>query len=370
MNIVHANKYYHPVVGGVETVVKTLAEGMAERGHAATVVTARPRGFGTTEQVGGVNVVRTSSLGSVASVPIAPTFPLRLREQYADASIIHHHVPNPLGTVGDVIQSSECPTVATYHSDIVRQSRLLTIYRPILERFLDNLDRIFVTSPRLLEHSEFLRPRAEKCTVVPLSIDITAHREATVDPFSLPGSVDRPTVLFVGRLNYYKGVEHLVDAVDHVETEADFLIVGDGPRAESLHRRASEIERSDRVHFLGYRSRPELEYCYEQADVFVLPSTEPSEAFGIVQLEAMIHETPVVNTSLPTGVPWVSRDGETGRTVDPADSLALATALDDLLANPEKRRRYGVAAKRRVEEHFGRSDMLDTVEQEYERLVE
>lgn len=370
MKIVQANKYYHPEIGGIETVVRTLAEGMVDRGHTVTVVAGRSRGRGTNDRIADVDVVRTTSVGRVASVPIAPSYPLRLHQHATDASVVHHHVPNPLGTVSNVLRPPECPTVATYHSDIVRQSRLLTAYRPVLERFLDGVDRIFVTSPRLLEHSEFLRPRAEKCTVIPLSINVDAYRNAPIDPFSLPGNDGRPAVLFVGRLNYYKGVEHLIDAVSHVTTDADFLIVGDGPRAASLRQRAAESDHSDRIHFLGYRSEPELQHCYDRADLFVLPSTEPSEAFGIVQLEAMIHQTPVVNTSLPTGVPWVSQDGETGRTVPPADPPALAAAIDDLLSDQETRERYAAAAKRRVEERFSRTVMLDSVEREYRRLVD
>jgi rhamnosyl/mannosyltransferase len=368
MKVIQANKHYYPTIGGVETVVQTLAEGMIDRGHDATVITAQSRGFGSHDRIDGVDILRTTSFGSVASVPIAPTYPIRLQRQYSSADIVHHHVPNPLGTISDLLSSPDCPTVATYHSDIVRQSRLLRIYRPALKQFLDGLDRIFVTSPRLVEHSKLLQEYTGKCQVVPLSIDIAAHEQQTVKPMDIPGSDERPTLLVVGRLNYYKGVDQLIDAMAHLETDADLLIVGNGPRENSLQKQATEGSATDRIHFLGYQNQKKLKFCYEKADIFVLPSIKRSEAFGIVQLEAMFHETPVINTNLRSGVPWVSQDGETGLTVPPNDPGALAAAIDDLLTDPERRRNFGIAAKRRVKNKFGQKQMLDTIEREYERL--
>jgi rhamnosyl/mannosyltransferase len=88
------------------------------------------------------------------------------------------------------------------------------------------------------------------------------------------------------------------------KVDATLLIVGDGERRSALKRHARECNVKDSVQFLGYVSDTKLASIYRAADVFVLPSVEPSEAFGIVQLEAMARELPVINTSLPTGVPW------------------------------------------------------------------
>lgn len=358
MHLSQINKFYDPVVGGIEKVVKDVAEGIGRQGHRSEVVCSRPRGVGGTETRNGVTVRRATSVGTMLSTPISPTFPFHVDRAYRKADVVHHHLPNPIGVVSDLlVDADRAATIVTYHSDIVRQSKSLTIYRPYLRRFLDRADRIVVTSPRLLEHSRELGRVEEKCEVVPLSVELDSFpSRETVYDYS---ERDRPRVLFVGRLNYYKGVEHLIDAVANLEV--DLHLVGDGPRREALEKRAAKLESESRVSFAGEVSDEDLSQYYKEADIFVLPSVERSEAFGIVQLEAMAHGVPVVNTDLPTGVPWVSRDGETGLTVPPGDVDTLEEAIETLATSPELRERFGRQARERVEEQFSREKMLTSL---------
>ena len=369
MRVLQVNKAYHPTVGGVEQVVRALAEGLRDRGHESAVLAATERGRGRRERVRGVPVTRVTSLGTALSVPLAPTFPIRLRSLAREADLVHYHLPNPLAVVGHLLAVPDpVPTVLTYHSDIVRQSRALRLYRPLLERCLADVDHLVTTSPRLRDNSRFLARHREKCSVVPLSVpESLSSGVATAGdgtpPVDLPE--DRPVVLCVGRLNYYKGVEYLVEAM--ADVDATLLVVGDGDRRAKLERRAVELHVD--AHFLGRADDTTLEACYERADVFVLPSIEPSEAFGIVQLEAMAHGLPVVNTDLPTGVPWVSRDGETGLTVPPRDVDALATAIERLCANPDLRETYGETGRERVRSRFSRERMLDDTIAVYDSVL-
>jgi rhamnosyl/mannosyltransferase len=315
-----------------------------------------------------VAVRKASSLGVALSVPLAPTFPAHVRSASRGADVIHFHLPDPLSVISHVLTGpKDAKTVATYHNDIVRQARLLKLYRPVLDQFLDDVDRILVTSPRLRDRSPFLAPYTDKCTVVPLSIDLEEYGDYEGPEHDLPVGGGRPVILFVGRLIYYKGLEHLIDAM--VEVDADLLIAGKGDRRESLERRARERGVEDRVSFLGYVDDELLHYCYDRADVFVLPSVAPSEGFGIVQLEAMAYGTPVINTDIPSGVPWVSRDGETGLTVPPEDPETLAEALNMLLADPELRERYGRNARQRVEGSFSRNRMVERTREVYRELT-
>lgn len=364
MNVLQVNKFYYPKVGGIERVVQNIAEGLPDQYH-THVLAAQSIGLPSRKYHNGVKVTKTTSLGVAMSVPIAPTFPIRFHSVARDADVIHHHLPNPLSVISQLIgRLDSSPVVATYHSDIIRQATALKLYKPILHRFLRSVDRILVTSKRLLEHSDVLRPYEHKCNVVPLSIDLTSVDRENPSPLNV--APEGPIVLFVGRLNYYKGVEYLVEAMR--EVDATLLVVGDGNRRSALQELAENRGVSDKVQFLGYLSEERLAAAYRTADVFVLPSVEPSEAFGIVQLEAMARETPVVNTALPTGVPWVSQDGVTGLTVPPRDSAALADALSTLLTDDERRRKYAEQARVRVEEMFTREQMIDEITTVYKNL--
>jgi len=362
VTVLQAAKYYPPAVGGIEQAVASLAEGLP---HDTSVLCVAERGFGGAERRNGVSIRRVAGVGTVWSLPVAPTFPLRLRQVAADADLIHYHLPNPLAVAGHLAVVPDGATaVATYHSDIVRQRAVTRLYRPLLRRFLDSMDRVIVTSPRLRDNARGLDGHRSNCRVVPLSIDLDCY-DGTAPEVPLPTD-DRPTLLFVGRLSYYKGVEVLVEAMQDID--ATLLIAGDGERRKRVEALVDDLGLDDSVQLLGRVPETTLKACYDAADIFVLPSVAESEAFGIVQLEAMAYETPVVNTALPTGVPWVSRHEETGLTVPPGDSGALAATIDGLLGDDDRRESYGRAARRRVEACFGRASMIERTTDLYAEL--
>ncbi|WP_089828003.1 glycosyltransferase [Halogranum amylolyticum] len=367
-DVLHVSKYYYPEVGGIEQVVQTLAEGLNGPSYNTSVLASAPRGRGSVERTNGVPVRKAGSLGEMLSVPMSPLFPIELAAAGYNADILHFHLPHPGAVASQLALGPDAPKiVVTYHSDIVKQSTALKFYRPFLHRFLEQADHIMTTSPNLFEDSEHLAPYAEKCTVVPLSIDLDEFGSYSGETYDIPGEPSRPTLLFVGRLSYYKGVKYLVDAMEHVD--ADLLIVGDGEQRDALEKRVRDVGAENNVHFLGKIPDEELHYCYDIADVFVLPSIASSEAFGIVQLEAMAYETPVINTSLPTGVPWVSTHEETGLTVPPKDSDTLAVAISRLLEDDELRRAYGRNAATRVQEKFSQERMLERTADVYNRVL-
>src|SRR5206468_5042051 len=137
----------------------------------------------------------------------------------------------------------------------------------------------------------------------------------------------------------------LTAAMQHID--ARVLLVGDGPLRGELEGLAKRLGVEDRVVFLGEVS--DVTPYYHAADVFVLPSIARSEAFGIVQIEAMACGRPVINTMLDSAVPFVSRNGETGLSVAPQNVEQLASAINLLLDDERLRPQYGRAARRRVE---------------------
>ncbi len=132
------------------------------------------------------------------------------------------------------------------------------------------------------------------------------------------------------------------------EIEATLILIGDGELKEKLIKKSSHLGINDKIHFVGRVSEDELPVYYSIADVFVLPSISGGETFAVVQLEAMAFGVPVVNTSLLTGVTFVSPHNETGLTVPPRDSSALAEAINKILKDDALRLRFSDNARKRA----------------------
>src|SRR5262249_5271107 len=132
-------------------------------------------------------------------------------------------------------------------------------------------------------------------------------------------------VVTCGRLVWYKGFDILIRAMNQLD--AQLVIIGKGPLEAELRTLTENLGLKTRVTFAGFVDRSEQRIWLNAARLFVLPSTSEAEAFGIAQLEAMSCGCPVVNTSLPTGVPLVARDGQEALTVQPSNVGALAAAI-------------------------------------------
>jgi rhamnosyl/mannosyltransferase len=279
-------------------------------------------------------------------------------------------MPDPTGDLALALAGPRAPLVVSYHSDIVRQRRLLQLYAPLLRRTLRRAARIIAASPAYVRGSAFLAPLADKCAVVPYGIDLA--RFACPDPARVAAIRARysgPLALFVGRLRYYKGVDQLVRAMALAPGRA--LIIGADAtvRRADLERLAHELGVADRVHFLSVEGDDELPDYYHAADLLVLPSVERSEAFGIVQIEAQAAGLPVIATELGTGTSYVTAHGQTGIVVSPADPLALARAIQAIMGSETLARALGEAGRRRAEAEFSAGRMLDRVEAIYDAVL-
>jgi len=174
-------------------------------------------------------------------------------------------------------------------------------------------------------------------------------------------------IITTGRLIYYKGFEYLIQAMRNVD--GHLLIAGDGSLRGELEAQTRALHLQDKITFLGEIHNDDIAPYYHAADVFALASIARSEAFGIVQLEAMACGKPVVNTNLDSGVPWVSQDGVTGITVPPRDPFALAAAITKLLDDDSLRAEYGQAARLRVEKEFTQDLMIARLLETYGEVL-
>lgn len=369
MKVLHVNKLYS-LIGGVENHLYYLTHDLSKRCDVKVKVLACNRTF-RNERIANnsLEVFKLASTPKIFRMPIAPAFPFRLRE-LEEVDIIHFHHPFPLGEVSYLLSKPSAKLVVTWHSDIVSQKNALRIYRPVLLVFLRRVDVILATSPNYVQSSPFLSTFRDKCQVVPLGIDVNKFKrmpqmDAEVQTIrSLYGS---KIVLYIGKLRYYKGLEYLIQAMKSIE--ARLIIVGEGPLKGKLQKLATHLNLLKKVTFVPHVSDKRLIAFYHACDVFALPSVSRSEAFGIVQLEAMACGKPVVSTNLPTGVPFVNQHEKTGLVVPPKDTESLSKAINLLFANPDLRRRFGDTGKERVKKKFTRELVADSVMHVYSQLL-
>jgi rhamnosyl/mannosyltransferase len=376
MRVTMVNKYYYPPhLGGVETVVRDTSEGLVEHaGASVRVIVCNESGERSEETIGGVEVVRLPRQFALSSAPVALSMPAAIAAEMRrpePPDIMHFHTPYPWGELSFLRANPSVPSVVLYHSDIVRQKRMLAAYRPFLERFLDKVDLIIASSPNMVQHSDFLAPRESKCRVVNFGLHVDHIADA---PEVIARAIElraqhegRKIVLFVGRLVYYKGADVLVRAM--ADVDADLVMIGRGPLDGELREISVANGIADRITWLGPQDDDELHAWYHAADVFALPSVARSEAFGLVQIEAHAAGTPVVSTNLTTGVPYANLDGVSGLIVPVGDAAALATALTRLLADDAFRIRLGRQARERALSEFTIPRMVEQTLAVYQEAI-
>jgi glycosyltransferase involved in cell wall biosynthesis len=367
--ILQVGKFYPPVAGGMEQAVQSLCH-ITEKGlvnHALVFNAGRET---VHDVVGGVQVTRVGTIGAAGSVPISPTFPAALRRAPADAIVLHE--PNPWALLSLAIAAPRGPLAIWFHSEVVRpRLQYALFYHPLARAAYRRARRIVVSSPALAEHARALQPYRDRIAVIPFGLDPSiwqltpTRRERAAAIRTRAG--DRPLLLFAGRMVPYKGVDVLLRAL--AQTSAAAILAGTGPSLDRLTALARELGLEDRVAFAGQVPHEELAALYHACDMFVLPSVTRAEAFGYVQLEAMACAKPVISTRVPSGVPWVNRDGETGLTVPPGDVVALADAIETLARDEPRRARMGTAGRVRVATEFSLAAMRARVLSLYRELL-
>jgi len=241
---------------------------------------------------------------------------------------------------------------------------------PILNRVFSRASRVIAAAEENIASSPVLSRYKDRCTVIPYGIDLRAFELTDTERVVVEqrrAAAGEGTVLFVGVLRPYKGVDVLLRAMARVK--AKLVVVGRGPNRLELAGLAARLGISNRVSFLGEVSESERRILLHSCDVFVLPSIDNREAFGIAQLEAMACGRPVIASDLPTGVRFVNKNQMTGLLVPPGDSDALAAALQRLLGDERLRQTLGNAAKRRAELEFSADRMVRRVQQVYEEVL-
>jgi rhamnosyl/mannosyltransferase len=373
LHILEVNKFYYPHIGGIESVIEYHSEYFNSREDTEVkVLVCQEKGKASLEDINGVSVYKSASIGTYFSCPLSFDFINKFRKMAKWADIIEIHVPFPLGDLACLLSGYKGKVVISWHSDIIKQKKLLFFYKPLLMKFLKRADMIITATENHIKNSSFLPEFEEKCTVIPYGIDTDKYLNAPCENILTEKLNDKNAVkfLFVGRLVYYKGIDILIDAFSKIaDNPYELFIAGTGALENQIKETVKNNHIENKVHFLGALSDKDLKSAFSDCDIFVFPSVENSEAFGIVQLEAMIYSKPVINTSLPTGVPLVSCDEETGITVKFKDADSLAKAMKKLADNPDLRAEYGENARKRTVLKFSQKTNNQKLYDCFEKLV-
>lgn len=349
MKILQVYKDVHPFVcGGIERYVHDLSSFLADRSHEVEVLVAGDRSDNSVISVSGFTIRSIPCVCRILSNPICPGLKGYLKRTSAD--LIHFHIPLPSAVISWLMAKQNTPYIVTYHSDIVRQSFFLPFYGPFLHKFLRQAESVIATSPIYVKTSRFLS-RLNNVEVIPIGSDLNRFKPSS-------DTEQGDYVLFVGRFRKYKGIRVLLNAWKRFP-DRRLIMVGGGPLLPEI---LSAISKNNlNIEIIQNPDDEELVEIYQKAKCLVLPSTLRSEAFGMVQTEAMACAIPVISTSIPTGVPWVNADEVSGLIVEPDNPDALADAIIRM-DNPALRFRLSQGALDRATLLFNGPLLLSKVE--------
>jgi glycosyltransferase involved in cell wall biosynthesis len=354
--------------------VETLAESLARHGVAVTVLTSRGIGEVREEMLGSIHVVRLPALANLFMTPVSPSITRFLRANRFD--IVHSHSPPPLSAyfAGRARSRTGFRHVLTYHCDLEIPGPLgrlaVAAYASSLgEITLRGADGVIATTKTYAETSRELWKKAD-IEVIPNPVDCERFRP-DVDASALRDRLklgNAKVALFVGRLTHHKGVEDFVRSATHTARNVVHVVVGDGPQRRALEGLARSTGVAHKFVFVGRAENHDLPLYYNLSDVVVLPSVSRLEAFGIATIEAHACGKPVVVSDIP-GVREVITDGETGLVAQPFDPEDLAEKISQVLADKDKAKSMGLAARKHALETYETGRVARKVLGFYGRLL-
>lgn len=290
MKIAQICPRYAPDIGGVETHVKEISERLVQRGHTVDVITTDPSGKLTKEEtINGVNVIRFKSIAPGNAYFFAPRIYSYLKSQ--DYDVVHTHSYHAFPAFFAALARPKSKFVFTPHyhrsGHTFFRNLLHKPYRLFGKMIFSRADKVICVSEYekgLVTEDFNVNTKIEK---IPNGINISEFENLKPQK----NKSDKKTLLYVGRLEEYKGVQYIINSLPELP-EFRFQIVGKGPYEDELRKLADQIGVSDRIEWLKNISRAVLLQCYSSADIFLMLSKH--EAYGITVAEALASGTPCV----------------------------------------------------------------------------
>lgn len=337
--------YYEPYVSGVSVYAKHVAEGLHDLGYRVTVLTSRhEKQLAKQEVINGVSVVRRPVLFKLGKGVIMPLFAFDIFRYARKNDYINPHLPLADSGIASLFIPKK-KIVTTYQCDIYLGSglvnKIITNVSLMLMRLqLMRSRAIAVLSKDYIEHSK-MKNFTNKAVPIYAPIAMDNFKPVSSAAYFKTIGVSSKTIKigFLGRIVYEKGIEYLLAAVPYLQKEfSDFKIIIGGDYENVAGGSVKETLDSflkkypDKIVFTGFLSEKEKEQFYAGLDVFVLPSIDPLEAFGMVQVEAMLCGAPAVASDMP-GVRVPVQVTGYGLVAKPKNARDLAAKITTVVKN-------------------------------------
>ena len=355
--ILHISKYYYPFSGGTEQIARDCVNALKDEYEQRVIAFNDEGKEDIMITVDGIEVIKCGCIAKISSQSLSLSYSKRLKDILNEFSpdIIVFHYPNPFVAAILLKEIKDNTKLIVYwHLDIVRQKILKEFFKGQNRRLLRRADKVIATSPNYVEGSEWLKSVKNKCIVVPNCINeermvITPEISSRAFEIRLKNK-DKIICVAVGRHTEYKGFTYLIQASKYLDDRFKIFITGKGELTEALHKEAAG---DSKLVFTGRIEDAELKALLVACDIFCFPSITKNEAFGVALAEAMYYEKPAVTFTIPgSGVNYVNLDGVTGIEVENRNVTKYAEAVKKLADDEILRRKYGKAAKDRVEANF------------------
>ena len=380
MKILTVLTYYRPHTSGLTIYAERLARAFARRGHEVTVMTTQyDKSLPREERMDGVRVIRIPVAVRISKGVLAPTFGWVATKLVWQHDVVQMHLPQ-FDAPGVALRGRLFgkPAVLTYHCDLQLPSGLFNRLVNTVVHVQNNLagllaDHIVTYTRDYADNSPYLSRFASKLTPILPPVVMPDPGPDAVRAFANKYSIEerRPAIGMVTRFASEKGVEILLDAFPAILAKypnAQVIyagqhenVMGEQAYYERLIPRIREYEKKGQWHFLGNLTPVQLAAVYPNLDVITVPSLNSTEAFGLVQIEAMLNGVPSVPSALPGVRQPVLLHG-IGKVAEIGDSASLAGAILEVLGNVEKFKGDPAEIARQYDP--------DTIAAEYEKLFE
>ena len=349
MKILVALTYYRPHMSGLTIYSERLARALVKKGHSVTVMTSQyDRSLPRREEMEGVTIIRVPVLARIGKGVIMPSFGITAARLIRDHDVVHLHLPQ-FDAARVALQGwlQKKPVIITYHCDLRLPKGILNWFANQSVLLMNNIaalfsNKIITYTKDYADHSSFVSRYPQKLKIINPPVELPSVTATQIASFhkQFNSKDEHPVIGMAARFASEKGVEVLLNAMENIlmqypRAQVWFAgpyenIMGEQSYFERLKPSINKYQQSGNWKFLGLLSPEEMALFYPNIDILTIPSLNSTEAFGLIQIEAMMHGVPSIASDLP-GVRQPVLRHSMGEVIPIGSSSGLAEAVDKIM---------------------------------------